>query len=425
MGDVDLLHHAVSVLQAFDIEPGPLDRLLRTYWRRHPELSGRSRRAIASAVYGVMRWRPRLDGALVLQGWPRPDHAARILCYLLWQRPEEASAMSYEWLAAARGVAEPMPEEMPRRFPGGAGAFAGMPPWLFDLLQKAHGSEEARALALALNEQARPVLRVNTLKSDREGVERNLAAEGMAPERTACSPWGLVLPRRVAMEKMEAYRRGLVEIQDEASQLAVAAAASAPGERVLDLCAGAGGKSLAMAMLMQNAGNIVASDVEPRKLKELSRRALRAGASIIQPLAAALLSRRQDLRGVFDLVLVDAPCSGTGTLRRNPDLKWRLSPALLAESVALQKKLLERAAGWARAGGRIAYVTCSLLPQENEEVASWAISSLRLSLCDPRAALIRAGAPPDNLVTDEGYFKTDPRRGGWDGFFAAVFFKKG
>ena len=420
---MDELVHILSVLQAFDIEPGPLDRVVARYCRRHRELSSRERRLLSEVAFGVARWRRRLDGWLLMQGHARPDNRLRAACYLLWKRPDCAAAIPPREIASGYGIADSFADAMPRGFPGGAAAFHSFPDFLFDEMVKDHGLSDAADLAASLNRTAAPSLRANSLKASRAQAIEALEAEGIPCSPAPLSPWGILLPGRKGIEASVAYRRGLVEIQDESSQLAVIVANPKPGERVLDACAGAGGKTLAVAALMENRGRIVAADTDERKLGELIKRAKRAGASVVESSPAKKLEARGHGKESFDLVIVDAPCSGTGTLRRSPDLKWRLAPRDIGERVRLQEELIGSCWEWVRPGGRLAYMTCSVLSGENELVIKKFIQGRRAGLADIRQALSRFSLAADSIVSPEGFFKTDPRSGERDGFFAAVLMK--
>jgi 16S rRNA (cytosine967-C5)-methyltransferase len=251
-------------------------------------------------------------------------------------------------------------------------------------------------------------LRVNTLKADRVAIALPVPAE------PTVAPQGLRLPPGTAVEQWPAYRDGLIEVQDSGSQLACAAVAARPGETVIDLCAGAGGKTLALAAAMANRGTLIACDTDRARLSRLGPRAARAGASVIETVlldpgreAAALAA----WQGRADAVLIDAPCSGTGTWRRNPEARWRLSEAQLARHVALQARLLDLAATLLRAGGRLTYVTCSLLDAVGaDQIAGflarrpeWAAATPMLPAGRPRGAGLRL----------------TPRHDATDGFFVA------
>lgn len=414
------IDHAIDALKAFDVEPKPIDRMLAAYLRRHRDISSAGRRLIYEIVFGVMRWRRRLDGWLMLRGVARPDHRQRAICYLVWRRPHEATMVSYDAQAASLGIPSGFDEKMPKNFPGGVSAFNSFPDFLYQKLVDSYGADGAASMASRLNEPSCPALRVNQLRADRDKVQRLLSGEGIEATPTQRSPFGLRLDRRVAVDSIGAYRDGLIEIQDEASQLATIVAGPRPGDAVLDICAGAGGKTLMLAMLMQDEGRIVASDADAIRLRELRRRCKRAGVKCVEAIGKdALMRRKSRVRG-FDMVFIDAPCSGTGTLRRCPDLKWRLDEAMIEGWVSVQRELLEEALEFARPGGRLVYVTCSILPEENELMVANFLRRHPCSIADPAHVLESMGIPTDGVCADGPYLKTDPRFGSWDGFFAAI-----
>jgi 16S rRNA (cytosine967-C5)-methyltransferase len=269
-----------------------------------------------------------------------------------------------------------------------------VPDWLFSRIDQA----ELRAL----QEPAPLDLRVNLLKATREEARAALAAEGLEAAPTPLSPWGLRIEGRRQVTTGPAFRAGLVEIQDEGSQLVAALVDARPGTRVADLCAGAGGKTLALAMTMQNRGQLVACDISAARLDGAVRRIRRAGVHnverhLLEPGDKWIKRRAKS----FDRVLVDAPCTGTGTWRRNPDARLRLAEADLAELLPKQVLLLDQAASLVRTGGRLVYATCSLLAEENEDQVTAFLS---------RHSDFAQG---DVLVLT-------PARNGTDGFFAAI-----
>ena len=301
---------------------------------------------------------------------------------------------------------------------------ADLPEWLAPHFEAAFGSEwieEGAALA------GRPPLdlRVNTLKADREKVARQLARLGVTP--TPYSPVGLRIPpaeagrRHPNVQAEEAFQRGRVEVQDEGSQIAALLAGAKPGEQVLDLCAGAGGKTLALAASMENRGQIYAYDGDKNRLAPIFDRLKRAGARNVQvrpPLQSAL----EDLKGHMDRVLVDAPCTGTGVWRRRPDAKWRVTLEALQKRVAEQDAVLKQAADFVKPGGTLAYATCSVLPAENRErVAAFLAAHSNFSA-------MRIGevwndafpgiSPPEGAAGETSLLLT-PRRSNTDGFYVA------
>lgn len=300
------------------------------------------------------------------------------------------------------------------------------PDWLAERLEAAFGdaaAEEGRALA----ERAPVDLRVNILKASREDALRRLAH--LHPEPTPLSPLGLRLSpgphgRGPALAAEPAYVKGLVELQDEGSQLAALLCAAQPGEQILDLCAGGGGKTLALAGQTHNRGQIYAYDDDGRRLTPIYPRLERAGARNVQvraPRGAADVLA--DLEARCDLVLIDAPCTGTGTWRRHPDAKWRLAPGALESRIAEQRALLEQARRFVKPGGRLVYVTCSLLRDENEDqIAQFLAERSEFSAVPAEAAAEQAGLPElARFASPHGPgLRLGPRVSGTDGFFVAV-----
>lgn len=283
-----------------------------------------------------------------------------------------------------------------------------MPAWLAASLARAWG-DTAQAELAALQGRGPLDLRVNTLRGTREAAVEKLSEDGIIAEPLPLIGTALrVLAGSVDVESSEAHKLGLVEVQDAGSQLAAAALQAQPGDTVLDLCAGAGGKTLALAAAMQNTGRILACDTGPVRLKRIAGRAQRAGATIIETrtLAEDWLDRPSPFEETFDRVLIDAPCSGSGTWRRNPETRARLTPESIATLTALQTHLLAAAAPLVRAGGRLTYVTCSILPDENEDISAAFLS-----------------AHPD-FTPAEPPRRLSPLTSGTDGFFIASFVRR-
>ena len=307
------------------------------------------------------------------------------------------------------------------------------PEWLDPYLARVFGDERA-AEGAALASRAPLDLRVNTLKGDRESAAAELA--DLNPVPTRWSPFGLRIvhapdARSPAIHAEPAFLKGMIEIQDEGSQLAALFAGAKPGEQVLDLCAGAGGKTLALAATMENHGQIYATDSDKRRLAPIHDRLARSGARNVQVRTPKSVGNElDDLKGRIDLVLIDAPCTGIGTWRRNPDAKWRIRPGALAQRVKEQAAMLDRAATLLKPGGRIAYVTCSLLAEENgDQVRGFLARHAEFSVVPPaevtaalgeRAFLFRRAV----LLAEEGLLMT-PRRTDTDGFFVAVVRRSG
>ncbi len=425
----DLVDAAVLEVHGLVREQGWLaDRALERVLRRERRLWAAERRAAAEAAYGLVRWQGQIEW--LLGGSPDLPTA-----YAAWlarfggvdRREAErrlglrAGALSplagaEERLAAVRDPAERL------------AAAESLPRWIAERFLAEWGEGEARALARALNARAPLTVRANLLAATREELSARLRAEGVRSEPTRHSPWGLVLDGRANAFALGAFRDGLFEIQDEGSQLVALACGARPGEAVVDACAGAGGKSLALAMEMRNRGSLLALDADPKRLAEARRRARRAGVHNLRarpvpagPEAAAAL---RDLEGKARRVLVDAPCSGLGALRRRPDARWRLRPGDPERFAALQRQLLSRFAPLLAPGGRLVYATCAVGRAENEEVADWAERALpglaplpaAQALGEERAAAL--GARGNRLVLL-------PHRHGTDGFFVAAFERRG
>jgi 16S rRNA (cytosine967-C5)-methyltransferase len=241
------------------------------------------------------------------------------------------------------------------------------------------------------------------------------ANEGIAAEPTPFSPDGIILTSPAAgLRKSPSYQEGLIRIQDEASQLIARLVAPQPGERLLDLCAGAGGKTLHLAALMENRGGITALDLQSQRLRMLRDEAGRMGVTIVETRTGDAAAPAESFRGVFDRVLLDAPCSGLGTLRRNPEIRWRIAPADINRCMQLQKLLLARAADCVRPGGRLVYSVCAVTPEENEIVIGDFLRNRPDFTCIPPEDL------PPALIDAQGFFRTAPHIHGMDGFFGAL-----
>jgi 16S rRNA (cytosine967-C5)-methyltransferase len=403
------------------------DRALERALRRDRALWAAERRAVADAVYGITRWQGQLDALL----GGRPGLAERYAAFLA-----RFGGLSAEVAGKRLGVP-------PARLAGVAGADAriaavadpldrlslecSLPRWIIDRFVAQLGLEEARTLGRKLNERAPLTVRANALKGDREGLRKALGQENVEAEPTRFSPWGLVLDGRENAFSLRAFKEGGFEIQDEGSQLIALACGARPGNTVVDACAGAGGKSLALAAEMHNKGSLHVLDSDADRLEEAKRRARRAGVHNLRARAIApgpeAQAQLEDLAGKADVVLVDAPCSGLGTLRRKPDARWRLGPDDPARFAALQRELVKRFAALVRPGGRLVYATCSIGPTENDEVAEFAVKEAGLRPA-PIAPLLGAERAR-SLGAAEARLTLLPHRHGTDGFFMATFERVG
>jgi 16S rRNA (cytosine967-C5)-methyltransferase len=389
------LRHAVRILErAAGLEelveaagapgaaPGvgaPLDRALRAYQAQHRELGRLDRLVLGTAVYGLARNRELLRSA-----WPdaRPGDGRRLLLALLdarggppgdvphlpgGPRPWTAAlgrlaSLRHELVAAVEGARDAaLPDGAPDAALAAATTLFGVPRWWFAAGPWRRLADAAAELGRLRRPQAL-VLRAQAHRGPREAAQAELTRLGVPSRPTARSPWGLRVEGRHNVLATAPYRDGRVEVQDEGSQLVACLCDPKPGERVLDLCAGGGGKTLALAAAMGGRGAVVAHDVDLRRLADTRERARRAGLGNVRVLAdpGAVAAA-----GPYDTVLVDAPCTSTGTLRRNPDVAWRWQPADLERLTALQAEILDRAAALVRPGGALVYATCSLLAAEN------------------------------------------------------------
>jgi 16S rRNA (cytosine967-C5)-methyltransferase len=361
------------------------DTLIARYFKTRRYAGSGDRRAVRELVYRAIR------------AWPEPPPSGRAAILGLSGADSELPAC---FDGSPHGPAEASPGEK-----GFTPPSSPAPKWLVRRFDPAVTPADLRSLL----DRAPLDLRVNRLRAGRD--EALAAFAGASP--TPLSPLGLRLADPVAVEETEAWRSGLVEVQDEGSQILALACGAAPGETVLDLCAGAGGKTLALAAEMRNSGRLVASDTDRGRLSRMDLRLRRAGVMIVEPRLLNPGKEREalaDLMDAPDLILVDAPCSGTGTWRRNPELRWRLDPKRLAQYVKLQAYLLDLAAELIRPGGRIVYSVCSLLTDEGRGQAE---------AFEGRSAMVpELGAMAGGRAAGPGRMLT-PAHDGTDGFFVA------
>jgi len=392
------------------------DAVVSEFFRRHRALGSRERHALAETTYTVLRRR------LVLQHLAQGGSGAleRRLALLAWQGDRDALARvlgphERQWLAAVQGVdVDTLPEKLRHN----------LPDWLAGALKDRYG-DEFWPLVRALDEPAPLDLRVNTLKCKRDEARAALAAAGIDAEPTPYSPWGLRVPGKPALHKLELFTSGAVEVQDEGSQILALLTDAKRGEMVVDFCAGAGGKTLALGASMRNTGRLYAFDVSGHRLAALKPRLARSGLANVHPVQIAHErdERVKRLAGKIQRVLVDAPCSGLGTLRRNPDLKWRQSPKAIDELQAKQRAILASAARLLAPGGRLVYATCSLLAAENEVVAqdfdAQAAGAFERLAVVP--LLEAAGVACAGELAQGDVLRLLPHRHRTDGFFACVW----
>ncbi len=428
---------AIELLGLVDSTPRPADATVSAYFRERRFIGSKDRAEISTFVYRVMRRRARLTWRLQKAG-SEPTPTSLLLADLLvgegqtFDRvdklfsggPYAPEPLSHEEKGLARRLEGRVlePQDMPD------GVRAECPPWAEAELKRALGDDFLPQME-ALKHPAPLDLRVNVLKGvSRDDVIARLAADGLTAEATHLSPIGIRMAGRPSIMAHPLYRDGTIEIQDEGSQLVALIADARPGQEVMDFCAGAGGKTLAMAASMNNKGRLIASDVLANRLTRAKERFRRAGAHNIQthPISGETDPWIKRHKGRFDRVLVDAPCSGTGTWRRNPDQRWRSLGPGLAELLPLQARLIQSAARLVKPGGRLIYATCSMLPAENEDHAEAFLAAhpdfAIVSVADLwRTAVWPEGGPESPSAP---YLRLTPATHGTDGFFTAVFERK-
>jgi 16S rRNA (cytosine967-C5)-methyltransferase len=393
----------------------PADAVLTRWLRAHPALGGRDRAEVSEAAYDVLRNLRRYRRFAETGSGPASRRLAILGLSSTLGRDALRDALApeeNEWLDHISLID---PATLPRA------VHASLPDWLDERLGV---YENADALIEALNHPAPLDIRVNPVKADRDTVLRGLK-EGPAarfqPRATPYSPWGIRLAGRPPVNRWPQFEAGDIEVQDEGSQLLALLMAPRRGEMIIDFCAGAGGKTLLLGALMRSTGRLYAFDVSAARLARAKPRFARSGLSNVVPVVidSENDARVKRLAGKAQRVLVDAPCSGIGTLRRNPDLKWRQHPDALQELGALQTRILASAARCVAPGGRLVYATCSLLAEENEAQAEIFLASHPEFERLDAAALI--GARCEGLDLTGPYMQLRPDMHGTDGFFAAVF----
>lgn len=417
---LDACADLVGLVLKFD---HPADQVVSRFFRDHREFGPRERATLAETVYTVLRKKLLFDHLSPSGSGPKE----RRMAILGFHGPRDflKSALNdteKRWLDNCDAVRQDDLLERHRH---------NLPEWLVAPL-KAQLGEEFWPLVESLQQPAPLDLRVNALTDKRPDVQKELSQVAIKSVVTPFSPWGLRIEGKPALTKLDAFARGAVEVQDEGSQLLALLLDAKRGEMVVDFCAGAGGKTLAIGATMRNTGRLYAFDTSAHRLDALKPRLARSKLSNVHP--AAIAHERDDrvkrLAGKIDRVLVDAPCSGLGTLRRNPDLKWRQSPQSIQELTAKQTAILQSAARLLKSGGRLVYATCSMLPEENEAIAE------AFSAANPDFEAADAGELLEGLKVAKAetlcsggesglrYLRLWPHRHATDGFFAAVWNRK-
>ena len=413
------IRSAAEIWETVHSDPCPADRWLSRYFRRFRKKFGsRDRRFLAETVYALFRHK------IFLEAWA--GHLRKF--------------RDFEWLALSAAACEQI---IPRQdFENGAsGLIPGedpgkiydclsqriLPPairpasveeeialkfsfplWLVRRWSSSFGIEKTKSLLSAMQKRPPLVIRANPIKISRRELLKRFTRRGLEAEPTAESPYGIIFKERLHLSDSEEFRGGFFEIQDEASQIAAAKVDPQPGEVIWDVCAGGGGKSLMFAALMKNRGRIIATDIRAAKLKELKKRAKRAGAHNIFPADLSGVSGIREAKKGIDKIVVDAPCSGTGTLRRNPDAKWKLTEKKFQAFHEEQVRIVEKSLALLKKGGRLYYMTCSIEPPENEQVVEEILRR------HPEIGKVPVSGSGD------GYLRLWPDEHETDGFFLAA-----
>ncbi|MFC7050595.1 RsmB/NOP family class I SAM-dependent RNA methyltransferase [Emcibacter nanhaiensis] len=409
--------------QSFSSEGASADVLLRQYFQSRRYAGSKDRRAVSRLYYQIIRhW-----GGLV-QVCGGPDARRMMLAAIYYLLNDEKAYIESLFSGQKHGPEALSPEEQEFLEKITAEGFREVlyPDWMEKSLKARFGDELDDAMRV-FNDRAPVGLRANLLKGDRAAAQQQLAENQIETIPGQWASTSLILDEQIQLRDLGVYKQGLIEVQDEAAQLAVELADIQPGQQVMDYCAGAGGKTLAAAAFMQNKGQIYALDVSKPRLGELKPRAKRAGAHVVQTLllghsAAKREKQLEQHRNHMDRVLLDVPCSGSGTWRRNPESKWRLTPDKLSDYCEIQKELLAEAWAFVKPGGRLVYMTCSIFMEENEQqVFDFVTSNDDVNLLNYKNFI--KGDCPESLSPVEGVLQLSPHKHNCDGFFVAILEK--
>jgi 16S rRNA (cytosine967-C5)-methyltransferase len=431
-----LIGHVCELLELIRPLKQPADNVAKEFFRQRHYLGSKDRRFISDTTFGILRnfTLVRFHAREVLESFKissLPPIAIYISFALKIQDEDSASVLadgesswrvSFPRIPCAELIAAIVRSQLPQTILENPVKRIAMehsfPETIVHEWVERFGAEEAERLCAASNQPAPTVIRVNTLKTTVEDCRRRLSEEGIESEPTLLSPRGLMLKKRINVQASQAFKDGWLEMQDEGSQLISLLLDPKPGETIVDACAGGGGKTLHIAALMKNEGELHAIDVHERRLAKIQPRLRRAGASIAQ-LDRADMKISDGLFGKADAVLVDAPCSGVGTFRRNPAAKLIFDAPFVDRIVETQKRVLESSASLVKPGGRLVYSTCTLLRQENEEVVETFLGT------HPEFHLLSAPkillAQNIEIESPSDYLVLFPHKTNTDGFFAAVF----
>lgn len=437
-----LIGHTAEIYGELLTGTRPADSFIDTFFRSHKYLGSHDRRFIADTVYGMLRNRRRIEWLLDKAGSgsvrisEKRKSLLAVLVYLAVIAGLSEEELAIRTLADADDAVVLVgllrtARELNREIRDDSAASSAdaaklsiqfsFPELVTEQWLERYGESETIELCSALNQPAPLTLRVNTLKATINECRNALVKEGIQTEPTKYSPFGLHVGKRTNIFQLEVFKQGFFEVQDEGSQLLTLLVDPKPTSKVIDACAGGGGKALALAALMKNRGVIYALDTNAYRLEALRKRIRRSGVDTIRVRLVKESERSPDLIGLGDNVLVDAPCSGLGTVRRNPGLKWSVTPESIGELSAKQSAVLRSAAFYVKPNGRLVYATCTLTKSENEEVVErFLVEHPEFELMHP--SMIFARHHLESLAKEK-YFQLLPHRHGTDGFFAAVMKK--
>lgn len=418
-----LIGHVTEAYAEIASSRKPADHLIDLFFRSRKYLGSHDRRFIAETVYAMLRHRRRTEWMVSRADVQGNRHLLLCAATLLLERKVAPEVLDAEQLlpegtvAALAALTECEPEGTAAA--ERLGLRYSFPDWMLERWFGSFGEEETESLCRSMNTPAPITLRVNTVRCSVDECMRSLKEEGIDSVRTEFSPVGLHIPKRLNVFQLETFRKGYFEVQDEGSQLLALLVDPKPRAKVVDACAGGGGKSLALAAIMKNRGEIFSLDIHEFRLEELKKRIRRAGIDTIRVRPVSEEESPEELQGAAEYVLVDAPCSGTGTIRRNPGMKWSVTPEMLRELHQKQVRILDQYSRCVAPGGTLVYATCSLMEEENAQVAEQFLAAHpEFEPLPPGARLQRYGL---EALAGERFFRLMPNRHGTDGFFAAVF----
>ncbi len=419
----------IEILEELGKTGAPADRVLTGYTRNRRYIGSKDRREIGNLVFSVLRARLRLIWWLERKGHPDGSPRAEVLAALCLVKalPKEEIAQLFAGEGYGPSVLTPDEENLIAALSGAqlddpeqpAWVRDEVEPWLHERLVARFGEDMAAEMA-AMKQEADVILRVNRLKAARDEASAALAEDEVVTRHSGMSPLGLRIEGRRNLQASRAFREGLVEVQDEGSQLIALLCEAEPDMAVADYCAGAGGKTLALAAEMRGQGRLVALDTDAKRLQRAHPRLARAGAGFVEQRSLPDDGWMAENAEAFDRVLVDAPCSGSGVWRRQPDARLALTPERLADYLKAQSEVLQRASFLVRPGGRLIYATCSFLPEEDEQQVERFLAENRGFRQKPIAGVWKEVLPGVDCPSNEPHLLLTPRQQGTDGFFVAV-----